>query len=203
VTLSALSVFAAALMVAAGSPGPSIAAMVARVLTNGVRDVLPFLVAMWIGEAVWLTLAVAGMAAITDTLGHLFVVLRYAGAAYLVCLALRMWFAPQQVEDRQVPGPQRPWKMFGTGLAVTLGNPKIMVFYLALLPTIIDIGKVGMIGWVELLATMLLVLIAVDLAWALLANRARLLLASRRAVRIANRTGAVVMAGAAATIAAN
>jgi threonine/homoserine/homoserine lactone efflux protein len=108
-----------------------------------------------------------------------------------------------EIEDRQPSGPQRPWKMFGAGLAVTLGNPKIMVFYLALLPTIVDIAHVGMAGWVELSATMLLVLIAVDLAWALLAARARRLLASRRAVRIANRTGAVVMAGAAATIAAN
>jgi len=203
VTLSALSVFAVALIVAAGSPGPSIAAMVARVLTSGLKDVLPFLAAMWIGEAVWLTLAVAGMAAIADRLGQLFVLLRYAGAAYLVYLAIRMWFAPDEIEDRQLSGPQRPWKMFGAGLAVTLGNPKIMVFYLALLPTIVDIVHVGMAGWVELSATMLLVLIAVDLAWALLAARARRLLASRRAVRIANRTGAVVMAGAAATIAAN
>lgn len=202
-TLSALSVFAVALIVAAGSPGPSIAAMVARVLTSGLKDVLPFLAAMWIGEAVWLTLAVAGMAAIADRLGQLFVLLRYAGAAYLVYLAIRMWFAPHEIEDRQPSGPQRPWKMFGAGLAVTLGNPKIMVFYLALLPTIVDIAHVGMAGWVELSATMLLVLIAVDLAWALLAARARRLLASRRAVRIANRTGAVVMAGAAATIAAN
>jgi threonine/homoserine/homoserine lactone efflux protein len=203
VTLSALSVFAVALIVAAGSPGPSIAAMVARVLTSGLKDVLPFLAAMWIGEAVWLTLAVAGMAALADRLGQLFVLLRYAGAAYLVYLAIRMWFAPHEIEDRQPSGPQRPWKMFGAGLAVTLGNPKIMVFYLALLPTIVDIAHVGMAGWVELSATMLLVLIAVDLAWALLAARARRLLASRRAVRIANRTGAVVMAGAAATIAAN
>jgi threonine/homoserine/homoserine lactone efflux protein len=203
VTLSALSVFAVALIVAAGSPGPSIAAMVARVLTSGLKEVLPFLAAMWIGEAVWLTLAVAGMAAIADRLGQLFVLLRYAGAAYLVYLAIRMWFAPHEIEDRQPSGPQRPWKMFGAGLAVTLGNPKIMVFYLALLPTIVDIAHVGMAGWVELSATMLLVLIAVDLAWALLAARARRLLASRRAVRIANRTGAVVMAGAAATIAAN
>ena len=202
-TLSALSVFAVALIVAAGSPGPSIAAMVARVLTSGLKDVLPFLAAMWIGEAVWLTLAVAGMAAIADRLGQLFVLLRYAGAAYLVYLAIRMWFAPHEIEDWQPSGPQRPWKMFGAGLAVTLGNPKIMVFYLALLPTIVDIAHVGMAGWVELSATMLLVLIAVDLAWALLAARARRLLASRRAVRIANRTGAVVMAGAAATIAAN
>jgi threonine/homoserine/homoserine lactone efflux protein len=202
-SLSALSVFAAAVIVVAGSPGPSIAAMVARVLTSGLKDVLPFLFAMWIGEAIWLTLAVAGMAAIADQLGHLLVVLRYAGAAYLLYLAVRMWFAPNQVRGDQLPSPQNPWRMFGAGLAVTLGNPKIMVLYLALLPTIIDIDHVGMIGWAELLGTMLLILIAVDLAWALLAARARRFLASRRAVLITNRTGAAVMAGAAATIAAN
>ncbi len=44
--LSGLLVFALALIVAAGSPGPSIAALVARMLTNGFRDVLPFLAAM-------------------------------------------------------------------------------------------------------------------------------------------------------------
>jgi threonine/homoserine/homoserine lactone efflux protein len=53
-TISNLLVFALALMVAAGSPGPSVAALVARVLTNGFRDVLPFLAAMWLGEALWL-----------------------------------------------------------------------------------------------------------------------------------------------------
>jgi len=52
-TLSNLLVFALALLIAAGSPGPSIAALVARVLSNGFRDVLPFLAAMWLGEAVW------------------------------------------------------------------------------------------------------------------------------------------------------
>ena len=46
-TISALLVFAPTLLVAAGSPGPSIAALVARVLAHGLRDVLPFLVAMW------------------------------------------------------------------------------------------------------------------------------------------------------------
>jgi threonine/homoserine/homoserine lactone efflux protein len=173
------------------------------VLTSGLKDVLLFLLAMWIGEAVWLTLAVAGMTAIADAFGPFFTMLRYAGAAYLLYLAFRMWFAPKQFSGEQLPSPQRPWKMFGAGLAVTLGNPKIMVFYLALLPTILDIDHLGMIGWAELLGTMLLVLIAVDLAWALLAARARQFLASQRAVRIANRTGATVMAGAAATIAAN
>jgi threonine/homoserine/homoserine lactone efflux protein len=60
-------VFALTLLVAAGSPGPSIAALVARVLTNGLRDVLPFLAAMWIGEAIWLSFAVGGLAIVLSS----------------------------------------------------------------------------------------------------------------------------------------
>lgn len=45
-TLTSLFVFACALFVAAGSPGPSVAALVARVISKGARDVLPFLAAM-------------------------------------------------------------------------------------------------------------------------------------------------------------
>ena len=56
--------FAGVLAIAAGSPGPSIAALVARVLARGWREVLPFLAAMWIGEAVWLAVAVGGLAAV-------------------------------------------------------------------------------------------------------------------------------------------
>src|SRR3546814_2655647 len=64
VDLSALLLFAGALLIAAGSPGPSIAALVARVVTAGWRGVLPFIAAMWIGEAIWLSLAVWGLAAV-------------------------------------------------------------------------------------------------------------------------------------------
>jgi threonine/homoserine/homoserine lactone efflux protein len=56
-----LGLFAAALFVAAGSPGPSIAALVARVISSGLGSVLPFLAAMWIGEALWLIAAVLGL----------------------------------------------------------------------------------------------------------------------------------------------
>src|SRR3546814_9022647 len=66
VDLSALLLFAGALLIAAGSPGPSIAALVARVVTAGWRGVLPFIAAMWIGEAIWLSLAVWGLAAVAE-----------------------------------------------------------------------------------------------------------------------------------------
>jgi threonine/homoserine/homoserine lactone efflux protein len=201
--LSSLVIFALALTVAAGTPGPSIAALVARVLTNGLRDVLPFLAAMWIGEALWLTCAVAGLAVIARTFGIVFIVLKFAGVAYLLFLAWKMWFAPTDVRDGDLPHGQSSWRMFAAGLTVTLGNPKIMVFYLALLPTIVNLEHVSVTAWFELTATTVAVLMAVDMAWALLAVRARRFLTSRKAVKIANRTSATAMVGAAAAIAVN
>ena len=199
--LSSLGVFALALIITAGSPGPSVAALVARVLTNGFRDVLPFLVAMWLGEALWLTCAVTGLAVLAHKFALAFLSLKFVGIAYLLFLAGKMWFAPAVVETGRLPSGQSPLRMFVAGLAVALGNPKIMVFYLALLPTLIDISHVGSLAWLELTLTTLSVLAIVDCAWALFAVRARKLLTSRRAVKIANRASATLMAGAAATIA--
>jgi threonine/homoserine/homoserine lactone efflux protein len=205
--LSSLLIFAGALMVAAGSPGPSIAALVARVLSGGWRGVLPFLAAMWIGEALWLSLAVWGLAAIAESLQLLFTVIKYLGVAYLLYLAWRMWFAPVEVTGAELKGAALPAarsgrRLFAAGMAVTLGNPKIMVFYLALLPAIIDLDSITLAGWAELTAAMLAVLTAVDLGWALLAAQARRLLRTPRAVRAVNRLSAGVMAGAATAIAA-
>jgi threonine/homoserine/homoserine lactone efflux protein len=203
VTLSNLLVFALALVVAAGSPGPNVAALVARVLSNGLKDVLPFLAAMWLGEMLWLTCAVAGLAVVARTLGVVFLVIKLVGVAYLLYLAWKMWFAPTDVARGELPSGQSPWRMFGAGLMLSLGNPKIMVFYLALLPTLVNLDRVSVPAWIELSAVTLVVLTAVDLAWALLAVRARRLLTSRKAVKIANRTSATMMAGAAAVIAAH
>ena len=101
-----------------------------------------------------------------------------------------------------MPKADSPLRLFLAGMAVTLGNPKIMMFYLALLPTIIDLAAVTLVGWAELTLTMVAVLVAIDLGWALAAAQARKLLRSPRAVRIANRISAGTMAGAAAAIAA-
>ncbi|MFC3724099.1 LysE family translocator [Neoaquamicrobium sediminum] len=200
--LTSLVFFAGALLVAAGSPGPSIAALVARVISKGFRDVFPFLAAMWIGEAIWLSMAVFGLAFVAQSFHMAFVVLKWAGVAYLCWLAWKMWTAPVTIREGEMPRAESPWRLFMAGMAVTLGNPKIMMFYMALLPTIIDLGTVTLVGWAELTATMALVLIAIDLVWVAAAVQARLLLRSPRAMRIANRVSATTMAGAAAAIAA-
>jgi threonine/homoserine/homoserine lactone efflux protein len=200
--LSALLIFAGALAVMAGSPGPSIAALVARVIARGTRGVVPFILAMWIGEAVWLACAIFGLAVIAQTFFWALLIIKYCGLAYLVYLAWKMWTAPVDVRDGSMPREDSPAKLFLAGMAVTLGNPKIMMFYLALLPTIIDLASVTLLGWLELTLTMAVVLIAIDVGWVIAAAQARKLLKSRRAMKVANRISATTMAGAAAAIAA-
>lgn len=199
--LTILAIFAAALFIASGSPGPSIAALVARVLTRGWRSVLPFLAAMWIGEAIWLTMAVTGLSVLAQTFHWGFVALKYCGVAYLLYLAYKMWNAPVDVKESELPENDSSLRLFLTGMAITLGNPKIMMFYLALLPSIVDLAQVSLFGWAELITTMVLVLMTVDLAWVALAAQARRWLKSPRAVRVANRASATAMGGAAVVIA--
>lgn len=198
---ASLLIFAGALFVAAGSPGPSIAALVARVVSGGFRGVFPFLAAMWIGEAVWLSMAVFGLAVVAQTFHLAFMAVKWAGVAYLCWLAWKMWSAPVVLCEGGMPEAQSPLKLFFAGMAVTLGNSKIMMFYMALLPAIVDLRAITLGGWAELTLTMALVLVVIDLAWVAAAAQARRLLRSARAVRAANRISAATMAGAAAAIA--
>jgi threonine/homoserine/homoserine lactone efflux protein len=199
--LATLGLFAAALFINAGSPGPSIAALVARVLSRGLGSVLPFLLAMWIGEVLWLVAAVLGLGFVAQTFGTAFLVLKFAGVAYLLYLAWQMWNAPVDLQASALPESGGAVRMFLTGMALTIGNPKIMVFYMALLPTFIDLEQVTAVGLAELVVVCFAVMMTVDLAWAFAAAWARGWLRSPRAVRIANRTGATAMTGAAVVIA--
>lgn len=114
-----------------------------------------------------------------------------------------MWIAPvdEVADENAIPRQGEAGKLFLSALAITLGNPKIMVFYLAILPTVVDITHVSLVGWAELLVVMFAVLAAVDTAWVVLAAQARRFLRSPRMMRIANRTSAGMMAGAAVAIA--
>ena len=201
--LAGLVVFGTALLVAAASPGPGIAALVARVLGRGPRGAVAFSAGLAVGDVVWLACAVVGLAALAEAFHGLFVAIKYGGVAYLVYLAYRIWTAP--VEARALAAEtarEHPFRLFLAGLALTLGNPKVMVFYLALLPTILDLSRVTLWGFAELVGVTLSVLALVFAAYALAAARARRLFTSPKALRALNRATGAAMAGAAVAIAA-
>lgn len=199
---TALLVFAGALFLNAGSPGPGIAVLVSQVLTRGAAAAIPFVAAMWVGEVAWLAAAVAGLSVLAERLHLVFVAVKWAGLAYLVVLAVRMWRAPVTTDGANGEMPRgSALTRFASGLALTLGNPKIMVFYVALLPALLDIGSIGLADWALLTAVQVAVMAVTDLGWIFLAARVRGLFRSPRALRLANRSSAVAMGGAAAVIA--
>ncbi len=200
---TSLLVFAGALVVAAASPGPGIAAIVARVLGRGMRGAVAFTAGVALGDVVWLTIAILGLSALAQTFHAVFLAIKYAGVAYLLHLAWKLWTAP--VAARAVAADAsdvKPLRLFLGGLAVTMGNPKVMVFYLALLPNIIDLAHVTPAGWLALSSVTLSVLACVFGAYVGLAARMRRLFASPRALRLLNRATGAMMASAAAAIAA-
>src|SRR5882762_3962107 len=127
-----LSVFAFAYVLAVASPGPGVAAVIARSLGHGLRGAPAFILGFLVGDLIWFTFAATGLAMLAQTAYAVFVVVKFAGAAYLLYLAYRLWTAPATpLADSRPPGPERPVQLLVGSLALTLGNPKTMVFFLA------------------------------------------------------------------------
>ena len=196
---TSLIAFAAALTLGAATPGPGIAAVVARALSSGFRSTTPMILGLIAGDIVYLSAAAFGLGVIAASFGTVFIVIRWLGVAHLIYLAFRLFTARPEQQD--VPPQHNGRSTFLAGLLVTLGNPKVILFYLALLPTIIDLGSVSLVGFVELSGIVALVLAVVIGLYAALAARARLIFTSSRAKRTLNRIAGTAMLGAAGAIA--
>jgi len=132
--------FCAVYLLAVATPGPGVAAVLSRSLTHGMRGAPAFIAGFLIGDLVWFAGASAGLAALAQTAQSVFLVVRYAGALYLTYLAYRLWTAPiQPLEAGDIRASQRPWRLFLGSLSLTLGNPKPMIFFVALLPTVVHL----------------------------------------------------------------
>ncbi|MFM7344597.1 MAG: LysE family translocator [Tagaea sp.] len=196
-----LAVFAAVVAVAIATPGPTLVLVVARVLAKGRRGHGAFAAGLIAGDVVWLAAAVFGMAALAENAHAVFVAIKWAGCAYLVWLAWRLWTAPAAAVDVAEVRPARGLADAAGGFAVAMANPKTMVFYLALVPNLIDARAVDPEGFAVLAAIVVTVYCGVLLAYVRAASGARSLFATPRAMRNVRRGSAVVLAGTAAVVA--
>lgn len=201
--LLTLLAFTIAYVVAVLVPGPGVAAIVARALGGGFWSALPMVIGILVGDLLYLVFALFGLAAIATLFGPLFVVIRFASAAYLLYIAWQFWSA-KPGKEQLGPREKEPWfRTFVSGFALTLSNPKTIAFYLALLPTVVPLDRpITAIGFIELTVIVVIVLLAIGCAYAWLAAWAREIFVSPRAIRNMNRTAGVIMASAAAFVAA-
>jgi threonine/homoserine/homoserine lactone efflux protein len=198
---SSLLLFALVFGLACASPGPAIAALVARVLGRGTAGATSMCAGLLIGDLIWLACAVFGLALLAATMQPLFLLLKWAGVLYLLWLAFKLWTAPAEDSLNAAPTRGDGGRLLFAGLAIALANPKTMLFYMALLPTLIDVQDAGAAGFGQLSAVVTLVYGAVLAGYVMLAARARRLFSSPRARRRLNRGTGAVMGGAALAIA--
>lgn len=196
-----LLTFTLALTIAVASPGPGVAAVVARALATGFRRTVPIIGGLILGDIIYISAAIGGLAALAAAFGEVFMVVRWLGAAYLLYLAVRLWRSRPDHGDAAAARPGgSAFQVFLAGLSITLGNPKVMVFYLALLPALIDLRTVGAAEYLAMIGIVAVVLTLVIGTYAALAGRARTFLATPGRRKVLDRIAGSIMAGAAAAI---
>jgi threonine/homoserine/homoserine lactone efflux protein len=193
----------ATIAVAALTPGPAVTAIVARAITDGVRPAMAINAGVVTGDLLFFALAAAGMAAAAHSLGDLFTVLQWLGAAYLVWTGIQLWrFEPRNATADASSGHESHfWRNYGAGLLLMFGHVQAMLFYAALLPGFVDFSRLT--AWdIALVALTLLVVIGgINAGYAVLGARARHFFADARAQRTLHRIAGTLMLLAALLVA--
>ncbi|TIW94004.1 MAG: LysE family translocator [Mesorhizobium sp.] len=200
--LATILAFAAAFFVFAASPGPDNMTIVARTISSGAASGIAYGAGTVVGILIFLMLAAFGLSIIAAKMALVMTVLRYGGAAYLIWMGIRLWTAVPVVPELQaVSGRRGLLTIFATGIALNLGNPKMPLFYIALLPNVVGasltLGHVGV-----LMMVILAVEVVVIGGHVVLAGRARSLLRTPKIVRRVNRAAGGVMIGAGVAVVA-
>jgi threonine/homoserine/homoserine lactone efflux protein len=194
-TLTAsLSLFIAMLILAV-IPGPGIFAVVARSISSGLAQGLVTVVGIVFGDYVFILLSLYGLSALAQSMGDLFLIIKYAGAAYLCWLGWQMLKAkPMSAELPEVTALSTLGN-FTTGLLTTLSNPKAILFYVSFFPAFIDMQSVSLLdaGIIMLIAS--IAVGGVMAAYAYAASKARKLFNNTKATRALNVTAGGIMLG--------
>lgn len=135
--LGSLAVFTAAFTIACAAPGPSITALLARVLGRGPAGAAAFCAGLVLGDQVWLAVAYLGLAALAEVMQPVFLLIKYAGALYLLWLA---WQAmrPAGPRGQARAQPASFARIVRMALLNNLVNPKALLFFMVFLPQFVN-----------------------------------------------------------------
>ncbi len=200
-TPESLLAFAVGMTLLSLSPGPGLAAILSRTWTSGLGAGFAVTAGLVVGDFLFLGIAAIGLTAIATTLGPLFQIVKYAGALYLIWLGVKLILAASKPLTVEASPPVHPGRDVGMGLLVTLGNPKPILFYSALLPTFLDVTAIGIGDFLLLGAVVVAVSFTVYGGYMVLADRSRRMLASTAVVRRLNQATGAVLVGSGIVVA--
>lgn len=133
--------FAAAVFLLAGTPGPNMLHILSRSVAYGVRRSVAAMAGCLLALILVLAASAAGLSTLLRAVPGAFEVLRWGGAAYLLYLGIRAWRAdgaPVDVGPGELPRSHSAAHLFRGGFAIGISNPKLILFAAAFLPQFVS-----------------------------------------------------------------
>jgi threonine/homoserine/homoserine lactone efflux protein len=186
--------FVAACIALALIPGPVVTLVIANGLRHGTRAALTNIAGVQAGLAIVIGIVAIGLTSLMATMGYWFDWVRFAGAAYLVWLGIKLIRFPVEGVKAEAPPPPRGG-FFLQGFLVLLSNPKVLVFFGAFIPQFMDMSR-DHVSQVTLLGGTFMITGAItDSIYALLAGRARKFFSERRTRLVSRISGGFMIGG--------
>ena len=190
-------IFFLAIIVFAITPGPGVFALLSKAMTQGARSCFPMAWGMAVSDAIYLILACYGLATIAKNWGDLFTVIRIVGAIYLIYLGWKMWHSSTSLNKTNNSDTFKTQSMvFVQGFLISASNPKVILFYIAFLPTFMDLTTLTQQDIAVAVMLCLVGLMIGLMAIAFSASWARYYFKSEKAMRGLNRVAGSIMAAA-------
>lgn len=195
-TISAadLLLYAGALLVLFLTPGPVWVALIARALSGGFHAAWPLALGVVVGDVLWPFLAILGVTWIVSVYGGFLVTLKWiACLTFLIMGGLILRSADKTIaSDSRLTRPGM-WAGFLAGLAVILGNPKAILFYMGMLPGFFDLTALTWLDIAAICFMSFLVPLIGNLILAASIHRAKAFLISPTALRRTNITSGILL----------
>jgi threonine/homoserine/homoserine lactone efflux protein len=184
-----LSLFSAMVLVAL-IPGPAVFAVVANTISNGFVAAIYMIVGFIVADFIFIALALSGLTALSAMMGAAFVIIKYASALYLIYLGFQMLRVKPVINDTSTFDSNNNVQFQNhclTGLLLTLGNPKAIIFYVGFFPTFVDLPHITAPDIFIIMSTAAIAFGSVNMGYAWLTIKSKVKLKSSNSGRYAGK----------------
>ncbi|TCK62526.1 LysE family translocator [Seleniivibrio woodruffii] len=189
-TVQSSIAFVLAMSLFVASPGPGALGLVAETMKYGLKSAGFYIFGMILGDMVYLTFAVFGLAAVASVMGEAFMYIRIAGGIYLLYLGIKLILAKESKPEKTVPSKKG---RFLGGFFITITNPKVIIFYCGFLPNFMDLTRLTLTDAMVTAVLVAFVISAVMGSYAVVAHRTGKFLTGRGGLNLNRAAGAALI----------
>jgi threonine/homoserine/homoserine lactone efflux protein len=190
--LNTFIIIAFATWVFAVTPGPGVLALVSISTSRGFAPCVPFSIGALLGDLIYLTLVILSIEVLSEQITSVLSLVRIIGALYLVYLGYLQWNAGA-INFNKKPLSNSYSREIFTGFIISVTNPKVMIFYLSILPVLVDFNKVSTTYNLQIFLAVALGVFSALIIWAILGSSLRSFINNKRVSEVINKIAGTAM----------